>query len=163
MSVDITQVYEEIAFDEGKVLHKYLCSESHPTIGIGHKVLDTDAEATLPIHGAYDDVPEEECITEERCYELFQHDIQLAIAGCKGLYHNWEEIPQEMRHILVNMCFQLGQTGLSRFKSMNEGVSQEAWGIVSMEMMDSRWAQQTPERAKRLQNRVLRMMNNLER
>ena len=90
MSVDVTQVYEEIAADEGKVLHKYLCSESHPTIGIGHKVLNTDAEANLPIHGVYDDVPEEECITEERCYELFQNDIQLAIDGCKGLYHNWE-------------------------------------------------------------------------
>jgi len=159
MSVDVTQVYEEIASDEGKILHCYMCSEGHKTVGIGHKVLPTDPESNLPVHGTYDDVPAEECITEERCYELFQHDIQLAIAGCKGLYHNWEEIPQEMRHILVNMCFQLGQTGLSRFKNMNHGVSQEAWGIVSMEMMDSRWAQQTPERAKRLQNRVLRMMN----
>ncbi len=155
MSVDVTQVYEEIASDEGKILHCYMCSENHKTVGIGHKVLPTDPESNLPVHGAYDDVPEKEGITEERCYELFQNDIQLAIAGCKGIYSNWEEIPQEMRHILVNMCFQLGQTGLSKFQNMNHGVSQEAWGIVAMEMMNSRWAQQTPERAKRLQNRVL--------
>ncbi len=155
MSVDVTKVYEEIAADEGKILHCYMCSENHKTVGIGHKVLPNDPEANLPVHGAYDDVPEEEGITEDRCYELFQHDVQLAIAGCKGIYSNWEEIPQEMRHILVNMCFQLGQTGLSRFKNMNAGVAQEAWGIVSMEMMDSRWAQQTPERAERLRDRVL--------
>ena len=39
MTVDVKQVYEEISSDEGKILHKYLCSESHPTVGIGHKVL----------------------------------------------------------------------------------------------------------------------------
>ena len=160
MNVDVTQVYEEIAADEGKILHCYMCSENFKTVGIGHKVLPNDPESNLPVHGAYDDVSEEEGITEERCYELFQHDVQLAIAGCKGLYHNWEEIPQEMRHILVNMCFQMGQTGLSRFKNMNHGVSQEAWGVVAMEMMNSRWAQQTPERAKRLQTRVLAVMNS---
>ena len=50
MTVDVARVYEEISADEGKVLHKYLCSESHPTIGIGHKVLNTDPEANLPVH-----------------------------------------------------------------------------------------------------------------
>ena len=45
---------------------------------------------------------------------------------------------------------------------MNSGVAQEAWGVVSLEMMDSRWAQQTPERATRLRDRVLVMMNDLE-
>ena len=83
MSVDVTKVYEEIAADEGKILHCYMCSENHKTVGIGHKVLPDDPEANLPVHGAYDDVSEEESITEERCYELFQNDIQLAIAGCK--------------------------------------------------------------------------------
>lgn len=155
MTVDVTQVYEEIAADEGKILHCYMCSENHKTVGIGHKVLPTDPESNLPVHGAYDEVPAEEGITEDRCYELFQHDIQLAIAGCQGLYSNWDELPQEIRHVLVNMCFQMGQTGLSRFQNMNHGVSQEAWGIVAMEMMNSRWAQQTPERATRLRDRVL--------
>ena len=158
MTVDVTKVYEEIAADEGKILHCYMCSENHKTVGIGHKVLQNDPESNLPVHGAYDDVPEEEGITEERCYELFQGDVQSAVDGCEALYPNWAEIPQEMRHILVNMCFQLGQTGLSRFKNMNAGVEQEAWGVVALEMMDSRWAQQTPERATRLRDRVLQVM-----
>ena len=84
--------------------------------------------------------------------------MQLAIDGCRRIYDNWEELPQEAQHVLVNMCFQLGQTGLSRFKNMNAGVAQEAWGVVSMEMMDSRWAQQTPDRATRLRDRVLQLM-----
>ena len=155
MTVNIPQVYEEIAADEGKILHCYMCSENHKTVGIGHKVLPNDPESNLPIHGAYEDISEEEGITEDRCYELFEQDVQIAIDGCSKIYDYWEDLPQEMLHILVNMCFQLGQGGLSKFKNMNSGVEKEMWGMVSLDMMDSRWAQQTPERARRLRDRVL--------
>ena len=156
MAVDVKQLYEEISSDEGKVLHKYMCSESHPTIGIGHKILDTDPEKNLSVHGAYaKDVPEEDCITEHRCYELFQEDVQIAIDGCRRVYDSWEELPQEAQHILVNMCFQMGPTGLSKFKHMNQAVEDQAWGQVALEMDDSRWSKQTPERSKRLRSRML--------
>ena len=155
MTVDVARVYEEISADEGKILHKYLCSESHPTIGIGHKVQNTDAEAPLSEHEVHEEVSEEECISEGRCYELFQQDVQIAIDGCRRVYPTWEELPQEAQHILVNMCFQLGSGGLGKFKNMNAAVEEQAWLDMSNEMMDSRWAQQTPERAKRLRDRVL--------
>jgi len=154
MTVDVKKVYEEISSDEGKILHKYLCSESHPTIGIGHKVLNTDAEADLPIHDAYEEVSEEECISEGRCYELFQQDVQIAIDGCRQIYDNWEELPQEAQHVLTNMCFQLGQGGLSKFKNFKIAVEDYQWQRASEEMLDSRWSQQTPERAQRLSERV---------
>lgn len=155
MAVDVQQLYEEISSDEGKVLHAYLCSESHKTIGIGHKVLATDVENALPIHGTNDDVSDEECISEARCYELFQEDVQVAIDGCQKIYDNWDGLPQEAQHILVNMCFQLGRGGLSKFKNMNSAVEDYQWQRASQEMMDSRWARQTPERAERLKSRML--------
>lgn len=156
MTVDVKQVYEEISSDEGKVLHKYLCSEGHPTIGIGHKVLpELDAEEVLLVYGAYDkDVPKEQKISEGRCYELFQEDVQVAIGGCQKIYGNWEDLPQEMQHVLVNMCFQLGQGGLSNFKNFKSAVEDKNWTLAAVEMMDSRWASQTPERAIRLSKRV---------
>ena len=159
MTVDVTQLYEEISSDEGKILHKYLCSESHPTVGIGHKVLNTDPEANLPIHDAYEEVSEDECISEERCYELFQQDVQIAVDGCAAIYKDWEDLPQEAQHILVNMCFQLGQGGLSKFKNINSAVQEQAFSRMAEEMMDSRWASQTPERAERLRNRALALAN----
>jgi lysozyme len=160
MTVDVKQVYEEISSDEGKVLHAYLCSEHHKTVGIGHKVLTTDAENALPIHGANDDVPDEECISEARCYELFQEDVQIAINGCENIYGNWEELLQEVQHILVNMCFQLGQGGLSKFKNLKVAIEDYQWQRASEEMMDSRWAGQTPERAERLKSRMLVLADN---
>ena len=154
MTVDVKQVYEEISADEGKILHKYLCSESHPTIGIGHKVLNTDAEADLSVHEVHEEVSEEECISEGRCYELFQQDVQIAIDGCRQIYDNWEELPEEAQHVLTNMCFQLGQGGLSKFKNFKTAIEDYQWQRASVEMLDSRWNRQTPERAQRLSERV---------
>jgi lysozyme len=156
MTVDVKQVYEEISADEGKVLHAYLCSELHATIGIGHKILDADPEKDLDIFGAdWNDVAADQCISEGRCYELFQEDVQVAIGGCQKIYDNWEELPQEMQHVLVNMCFQLGQGGLGKFKNFKAAIEDSEWQRASEEMMDSRWAGQTPERAERLRDRVI--------
>ena len=156
MTVDVKQVYEEISSDEGQVLHAYLCSEGHATIGIGHKILDTDPEKDLQTYnGWFEDAPDDSGISEDRCYELFQGDVQIAIDGCQKIYDNWEELPQEMQHVLVNMCFQLGQGGLSKFKNFKTAIEDYQWQRASEEMLDSRWASQTPERAERLSDRVL--------
>ena len=160
MTVDVKDLYEEISSDEGKVLHAYLCSELHATIGIGHKILDTDPEKELDIFGInWEEVPDDQHITEDRCYILFQEDIQIAISGCMKIYNNWNDLPQEVQHILVNMCFQLGQRGLSNFKQMGKAIEESDWEKASVEMMDSRWAKQTPQRAERLKNRMLAQAN----
>ena len=154
MTVDVKQVYEEISSDEGKVLHAYLCSQSHKTVGIGHKVLETDAESSLYVYGIGADVADGQSISEGRCYELFQEDVQVAIDGCQKIYNNWEELPEEMQHVLVNMAFQLGQTGLSKFKNLKVAIEDYQWQRAAEEMLDSRWAKQTPARAQRLYKRV---------
>ena len=155
MTVDVKQVYEEISADEGRVLHAYLCSEHHKTVGIGHKVLGTDVENDLQVYGIGADVTDDQRISEDRCYELFQGDVQIAINGCEEIYGNWEELPQEAQHILVNMCFQLGQGGLSKFKNLKVAIEDYQWQRAALEMLDSRWAGQTPERAERLKVRML--------
>lgn len=150
----------EIVEDEGKILHAYLCSEGHKTVGVGHKVLPEDPEDALPVHGAYDDVTEDDQITEERCFDLFRQDVVSAIDGCIAIYDNWKTIPQEAQHILINMCFQLGRSGLGEFRNMNAAVESGDWATVAIEMMDSRWAKQTPNRAERLRDRALALVGD---
>ena len=158
MTVDVKDLYEEISSDEGKILHAYLCTELHATVGIGHKILDTDPEKELEIYGVnWEEVPDDQCITEDRCYILFQEDVQIAIGGCMNIYSNWDELPQEMQHVLVNMAFQMGQRGLSNFKNMKAAIEEQDFAKAAVEMMDSRWASQTPERAERLKLRVERL------
>ena len=154
MTVDVSKVYEEISEDEGKILHCYMCSEGHKTVGIGHKVLQNDPESNLPVHGPYDAVAGEQSIDEDRCYELFEEDVQIAIQGCQAIYDNWDDLPVEAQHVLTNMCFQLGQGGLSKFKNFKIAIEDYQWQRASEEMLDSRWNRQTPERAQRLSQRI---------
>jgi lysozyme len=47
------------------------------------------------------------------------------------------------------MVFQLGETGVSKFKNMWKALEQNPpeYTTAAMEMLDSRWAKQTPNRA----------------
>ena len=52
------------------------------------------------------------------------------------------------------MCYQLGVTGVSKFKKTIAYLQNKQWEEASVEMLDSLWARQTPNRAKELSNRV---------
>ena len=157
MTVDVKELYEEISKDEGKVLHAYLCSELHATVGIGHKILDTDPEKDLEIFGVnWEQVPDDQRISEHRCYVLFQEDVQIAINGCMGIYNNWEDLPQEIQHVFVNMCFQIGKRGPSNYKNMKAAIEDNNCTLEAVERMDTRWAEdQTPQRTKSIADRVV--------
>ena len=47
------------------------------------------------------------------------------------------------------MIFQLGETGVSKFKNMWKALEQShpEYSTAASEMLDSRWAKQTPNRA----------------
>ena len=61
-------------------------------------------------------------VLQAQVLRVISRNVQLAIDGCRRIYSNWEELPQEAQHVLVNMCFQMGPTGLSKFKHMNQAV-----------------------------------------
>ena len=48
------------------------------------------------------------------------------------------------------MVFQLGIGGVSKFKKALKAVGEEDWDTAADEMLDSKWATQTPERATEL-------------
>ena len=47
------------------------------------------------------------------------------------------------------------RVGASKFKNFKAAIEDSQWQRASEEMMDSRWASQTPERAERLRDRVI--------
>ena len=87
--IDMDKLFTEIRDDEGSRSWKYLCSELHPTTGVGHRVRDSDPEAALEIFDVFaDDVPEDQCISDERIRELFETENKKL---------SWEDqIPESM-------------------------------------------------------------------
>lgn len=58
--------------------------------------------------------------------------------------------PNEVVDILVEMAFQMGVAGVNGFTGMLGAIQSNDYRRAADEMLDSRWARQTPSRAKEL-------------
>ena len=72
----------------------------------------------------------------------------------KKVFGNLEEMPGEVQQVIVNMCFNMGAPRLSQFKKFIRAIHDEEWATASLEMLDSKWANQVGERANRLSDRI---------
>ena len=140
-------VFEQLKIDEGIVNGIYLDHLGYPTFGIGHLVLDSDAE-----HGQEVGTP----VSEERVKECFEKDLDTAISECGHLYEEgvFGDLPDEVQQILVNMMFNMGRTRLSKFKKMHSAIIEGGWENAAEEGRDSRWHKQVTTRAERLMERL---------
>ena len=64
------------------------------------------------------------------------------------------DMPEEIKNVVMEMCYQIGVTGFSKFRKTIRYLMNKQWQEASIEMLDSLWARQTPNRAKELSNRV---------
>ena len=80
---------------------------------------------------------------------ILEHDLQTAIKGAKELMeeHDCADIDEQAEEILIEMVFQLGKNGVSKFRNMWKALAEKNYIGASYEMLDSRWAKQTPNRA----------------
>jgi lysozyme len=63
-------------------------------------------------------------------------------------------MPGAIQEVIVEMCFQIGISGFSKFKKTIGYFRELKWEKASIEMLDSKWAKQTPNRARELSNIV---------
>ena len=139
-------VYEQLKIDEGVVYEVYLDHLGYHTFGVGHLIIEGDAE-----HGSAVGTT----ITEERVKECFEKDLDIAVSECEALFgDNWNNYPGELQEVLVNMMFNMGRGRLGGFKKFIAAINESDWNKASIEMMDSRWATQVGNRAIRLRDRV---------
>ena len=143
--MNIEQLREEIAVDEGVKYEIYLDHLGLPTFGIGHLVIDSDPESGQPVGTP---------VSEERVNECFDKDVEVVLGECRILYEDFDDLPEEAQLIIANMMFNMGRPRLSQFKGMKRGVDARDWNAAADEMVDSRWYRQVTNRAQRL---VVRM------
>ncbi len=62
--------------------------------------------------------------------------------------------PTEAQNIVAHMAYQMGVRGVLNFKKMIAALEEKDYYRVSVEMLDSKWAEQTPARARRLAKRM---------
>ena len=145
--LDREAVFEQLKIDEGVVYEIYHDHLGYPTFGVGHLVLESDEEFGKPVGTP---------VSEERVKECFENDLNIAIRECDALYEDgqFDNLPDEVQQILVNMMFNMGRTRLSKFKKMHAAILKEDWKTAAVEGRDSRWYKQVTNRAERLMSRL---------
>ena len=104
------------------------------TVGVGH----------LCVEDFWEDNKEYE---EKFLMTILEHDLQTAIKGSDRLLRDCPVLDDLAKEIIIEMVFQLGETGVSKFKNMIKALKIPDYQTAAIEMLDSRWAKQTPERA----------------
>lgn len=61
--------------------------------------------------------------------------------------------------VIIEMCYQLGVTGVSHFRKTLDHLKHKEYTSASVEMLDSKWARQTPLRARELSARIASLAN----
>lgn len=122
---------------EGLRLDSYEDTEGHLTIGWGHKVVPED------------NIGPGDSITGQRAEELFTVDYERALLGVDTAVPSYNNHPYDVQAVLISMVFQMGVAGVAGFVMMNAALSADPpdYERAAAEMLDSKWARQTPRRA----------------
>jgi len=138
-------MYEELKNEvkecEGYVNKIYKCSEGFDTIFYGHKVLPEDNYE----HGV--EYP------KELGEKVFEKDFQRTVDAAERLI-NSRPINHVAKEVIINMVYQIGEGGVSKFKNMWKALDIEDYSEASVQMLDSLWAKQTPARAGKLAGKM---------
>ena len=126
---------EKIKHHEGFVEHVYDDSLGIPTIGYGFAIKDL-------------------VLQEDLCDEILLRKLRILGRSVVGKFPFFDSLPSECKSVLMEMCYQLGVTGVSKFKKALKAMEDGDWEKAADEMLDSKWARQTPNRAKELSNIV---------
>jgi len=123
---------EDIKKEEGYRSSVYLDTLDKPTIGYGFLI------DTLELQ-------------EDICELILMRKLEKLIKNIKFNFKWFDDMPDKVQDVIISMCYQLGVSGVSKFKKTVQLIKNKQWDRASVEMLDSKWArEQTPQRAKRL-------------
>ena len=127
MIPDFKALVERIAENEGFRSKVYKCSEGVDTFGHGLTY-----------------------ITEEESLHIVAGRVPKKHLKLLHKLDWYKELPPMIKGVIIEMTYQMGTSGMLKFKKMIANMKQKNWKGAAEEMLDSIWAKQTPNRANRL-------------
>ena len=85
---------------------------------------------------------------------ILQRKLEALIRSIEFKFSCYADLPNAVKDVVIEMCYQMGLKGFSKFKRTIEHLKCEEWESAASEMLISRWNEQTPLRAKALSDRV---------
>jgi lysozyme len=143
MSLELDLALKLVEEGEGFYAETYLCPAGKLTQGFGRNLeahpLSDDERAELNEDGSVS----EEVARKWAIKELKECEAKLSQ---NIIYNNQSPI---RKAVLLDMCFNIGYTGLMKFKKMWFALANKDYALASREMKDSSWYLQVGNRSKR--------------
>ncbi len=131
-------IFELLSYEEGYREKPYYCSEGYPTIGIGTKIGPKGASLALYQFS----------VNKEVAKAMLDKELLEVVTELHR--ESWYAGLDKDRAIIIqSMCYQMGCSGVKKFKNMLKALEAQDWEEASKQALDSRWARQTPDRAHR--------------
>ena len=130
---------EQIKESEGFRPTVYKCTEGYDTIGYGFAIKDLELDVYIS-------------------EMILMRKLDNLMTRIGKTFVWWRSADSTVKDVVVEMCYQLGVSGFSKFKKTIDHLENKRYGKASAEMLDSKWARQTPNRALELSN----IIKNLE-
>jgi len=132
---DLDNLKEMIIKHEGHEARVYKCPNGFDTIGYGFAIKDLFMDKELA-----------DFILDKKIREL------LAKIEANDDWDQWFwDKPQNVKEVLINMIYQIGFSGVRKFRKTIQYIKDDNFLLASEEMLDSKWARSdSPNRAKEL-------------
>ena len=127
----MNNLLERIKEHEGFREKVYKCTEGFDTIGYGFAVKDL-------------------VLDKDIAEEILLRKVESLISRVRKKFNWLDTVPQAVQGVLVEMSYQMGLSGVSKFKKALHAMQMFQWSVAADELLDSRWAKQTPNRAQEL-------------
>lgn len=147
-------IFGMLRYDEGLKLDVYKDTEGYWTVGIGH-LLTKNPSKEVAIKELDKLVGRSTMgkITEAEAQKIFAGDVKIAENGILDnsvLAPVYNSLNDERKKALINMVFQMGVAGVATFKNSMNLLLQKDWSKAAINLAQSKWYKQTPNRAKRV-------------
>jgi lysozyme len=133
-----TELAKQLKGDEGVIPHAYPDHLGYLTIGVGRLIDKRKGGGLRPDEITY----------------LLNNDIDNRIEALTRALPWFQDLDDARKGVLLNMAFQLGTEGLLGFKTTLGLIQRGEYEKASVQMLESKWATQTPARAKRMSDQM---------
>lgn len=138
--MDYEEIKARIKKHEGFIPKIYKDILGKATIGYGHLITEKD------------NFQEGVEYSKEELEEVFNQDFNKAVDGANELTSHLNLVLATVKGVIIEMVFQLGKTGVSKFKKFFIALENQDYNEAANQMIDSNWHKQTPKRCEELAN-----------
>ena len=143
MEADDPVLDKELRRDEGVRYSPYKDTEDILTVGVGHNLIAKPLGLIYPLH-------------EAEVTDILVSDIKGVFEALDQAIPWWRTLSYVRQRVVVNMCFNLGINRFLGFKKMLAFLKAGQYTLAANEMLNSKWATQVGNRAKRLYAMMLK-------